>query len=133
MLRLNTWAQRAALLAGITLMLGATVAQADGRHHSGHAPRHGHWYDGAHGHRHHYPVTGWRVVTPPRHVHWVPWRGVRYGYWNGVWYQPYGAATPCAELIRGSWPGEAGSWNQRTLRCVLLRAVFVGGRQKPPA
>ncbi len=25
-------------------------------------------------------------------MHWVPWYGVRYGYCNGVWYQPYGAA-----------------------------------------
>jgi hypothetical protein len=53
------------------------------------APR-GQWWDGAHGHAHYYPATGWRVHAPPRHVHWVPWHGVRYGYVNGVWYAPYG-------------------------------------------
>ncbi len=93
MLRLITWARRAALLAGLALTLGLPAAQAGGRHNSGgHAPRHGHWFDGAHGHRHHYPVAGWRVATVPRHAHWVPWHGVRYGYWNGVWYQPWGGA-----------------------------------------
>ena len=79
---------RLLLLAGALLLLALPAAQADGRH----GARSGQWFDGAHGHRHYYPVTGWRVAAPPHHVHWVPWHGVRYGYFNGVWYQPYGAA-----------------------------------------
>jgi hypothetical protein len=79
---------RVVLLAGATLLLAMPSAQANGRH----ATRPGHWYDGAHGHRHHYPVSGWRVATVPRHAHWTHWHGGRYGYWNGVWYRPYGAA-----------------------------------------
>lgn len=52
----------------------------------------GQWWDGAHGHGHAYPVTGWRVHALPPRVHVVPWAGVRYGYWNGIWYAPYGSA-----------------------------------------
>jgi hypothetical protein len=81
-------ASRAVLIAAALLAFGLPAAQAGG----GHRPRSGHWFDGAHGHRHYYPATGWRVATVPSHVHWVPWYGVRYGYWNGVWYQPYGGA-----------------------------------------
>lgn len=55
-------------------------------------PGRGQWFDGAHGHRHVYPISGWRVNAPPPHAHWVPWGGVRYGYFNGVWYAPYGSA-----------------------------------------
>jgi hypothetical protein len=79
---------RFVLLAGALLMFAQPAAHADGRH----GARPGHWFDGAHGHRHYYPVTGWRVAAPPHYAHWVPWHGVRYGYYNGVWYQPYGAA-----------------------------------------
>ncbi len=52
----------------------------------------GKWWDGGHGHGHAYPVTGSRVHSLPPRVHYVPWGGVRYGYWNGVWYAPYGGA-----------------------------------------
>lgn len=52
----------------------------------------GQWWDGAHGHGHAYPVSGWRVNTLPPRAHFVPWGGVRYGYFNGVWYAPYGSA-----------------------------------------
>jgi hypothetical protein len=52
----------------------------------------GQWWDGSHGHGHYYPVTGWRVHAPPPRVPRVPWHGVRYGYFNGVWYAPYGAS-----------------------------------------
>jgi hypothetical protein len=51
----------------------------------------GQWWDGAHGHGRAYPVTGWHVHSLPPRVAWVPWGGVRYAYWNGVWYSPYGA------------------------------------------
>ena len=102
---LHTIVRRAAWLACAVLTLGAFNAHADPRQHPGppkfnhrlpqtphHAPRPGHWFDGAHGHRHHYPVTGYRIARLPRHVHWVTWHGVRYGYFNGVWYSPYGAS-----------------------------------------
>lgn len=55
------------------------------------APR-GQWWDGAYGHHRYYPVAGWHVRTLPPHVAWVPWHGVRYGYWGGIWYAPYGAS-----------------------------------------
>ena len=57
----------------------------------GAVPR-GQWWDGAYGHGHYYPVTGWRVATVPSRAYWVPWGGVRYGYYGGVWYAPYGGA-----------------------------------------
>lgn len=44
----------------------------------GAVPR-GQWWDGAYGHGHYYPVTGWRVASVPSHAYWVPWHGVRYG------------------------------------------------------
>jgi len=95
------------VLAACALPLGA--AQAQDRERGGHggprfnhpmpppppghrAPPRGQWYDGAYGHSHYYPVTGWRVHAPPPHAVWVPWRGVRYSYWGGVWYAPYGSA-----------------------------------------
>lgn len=52
----------------------------------------GQWWDGAHGHGHAYPVTGWRVPALPPRVRYVVWGGVRYGYWDGIWYAPYGGA-----------------------------------------
>lgn len=81
-------ASRVVLVAAALLVFGLPAAHAGGRY----GPRPGHWYDGAHGHRHYYPVTGWRVAALPRHAYWVPWYGARYGYWNGVWYRPYGGA-----------------------------------------
>jgi hypothetical protein len=122
---LHTIAWRAALLVCASFTLGLPAAQADERQRPGppklshrlppappgHAPRPGHWYDGAHGHRHYYPVTGWRVHAPPRHVHWVPWHGARYGYYNGVWYQPYGAtyvvARPPVGIVVSGLPAFA--------------------------
>lgn len=50
----------------------------------------GQWWDGAHNHRRAYPVTGWHVHTLPPRTRFVVWGGVRYGYWDGVWYSPYG-------------------------------------------
>lgn len=47
-----------------------------------------HWYDGAHGHSHAYPVPGWNVRSLPRHSHTVVWGGVNYGFYDGVWYSP---------------------------------------------
>jgi hypothetical protein len=97
-----------AVVAACLLAVAAASVQAQERHGGGggpkfnhplppgppaHAPaRPGQWFDGAHGHRHYYPVSGWRVAAPPPHAHWVPWGGVRYGYWSGVWYAPYGSA-----------------------------------------
>lgn len=57
----------------------------------GAVPR-GQWWDGAYGHGHYYPVAGWRVASVPSRAYWVPWGGVRYGYYGGVWYAPYGGA-----------------------------------------
>lgn len=51
----------------------------------------GQWWDGAHGHAHVYPATGYRVHALPPHSRFIAWGGVRYGYWDGVWYAPYGA------------------------------------------
>jgi hypothetical protein len=72
------------------------------------APRQGQWFDGAHGHQHYYPVSGWRVANAPPHAHWVPWGGVRYGYFNGVWYAPYGSAfvvaRPPVGIVVGDLP-----------------------------
>ena len=100
-------ANRASLLAGLLCIacLGPTPALAQrherpppvaGHHWSrapapGPVPR-GQWWDGAYGHRHYYPVTGWHVRALPPRVAWVPYHGVRYGYWGGVWYAPYGAS-----------------------------------------
>jgi len=90
---LSTLVSRVALCVGAALLLGLPSAHADGRHGGpGYAARPGQWFDGAHGHRHYYPVTGWRVAAVPSHAYWVPWHGVRYGYWNGVWYAPYAGA-----------------------------------------
>lgn len=68
-----------------------------GGHHSGYAPApgpvpRGQWWDGAYGHGHYYPVAGWRVGAVPAHAYWVPWHGVRYGYYGGIWYAPYGGS-----------------------------------------
>jgi len=89
------------------VMAGAVTAQAGPHGGGGHGspggyrggyvpapgavPR-GQWWDGAYGHGHYYPVAGWRVATVPPHAHWVPWHGVRYGTYGGVWYAPYGAS-----------------------------------------
>ena len=51
----------------------------------------GKWWDGAHGHGRTYPVTGWHVHSLPQRARFVVSGGVRYGYWDGVWYSPYGA------------------------------------------
>ena len=64
-------------------------------HHPGFAPApgpvpRGQWWDGAYGHAHYYPVAGGHVNALPPHVAYVPYHGVRYGYWGGVWYAPYG-------------------------------------------
>jgi hypothetical protein len=48
----------------------------------------GQWWDGAHGHGHAYPVPGWRVHAMPQHSRVVFYGGVRYGYYDGVWYSP---------------------------------------------
>jgi hypothetical protein len=79
----------------------AGPAVADNRHQAGAPPRHsppapavqpGRWWDGAHGHQHYYPVTGWRVGAPPAQAHPIYWGGVRYHYYGGVWYYPWGGA-----------------------------------------
>lgn len=91
----------------LALLLAAPLVRADERQHPGPprlsnrlppapppgrpAPRPGQWYDGAHGHGRYYPISGARLHAPPPRAHWVPWGGVRYGYWNGIWYAPYGA------------------------------------------
>ena len=48
----------------------------------GHGWHHGHGWRGGYGHGYYRPLAGWG---------WVPWRGVRYGYFNGVVVPPYGA------------------------------------------
>ena len=38
-------------------------------------------------------TTRWLAGASARclpHAYWVPWGGVRYGYYGGVWYAPYG-------------------------------------------
>ena len=59
---------------------------------AGRAPGHqvgpGRWWDGAHGHGRAYPAPGWGVRTLPPYARHVPWRGVNYGYYGGVWYAP---------------------------------------------
>lgn len=76
-----------------------------------HAAPRGQWWDGAHGHGHYYPVTGWHVNAVPSHVNWVPWHGVRYGYYGGVWYAPYGGsyviARPPYGVVIGGLPAFA--------------------------
>jgi hypothetical protein len=64
-----------------------------------HAAPRGQWWDGAYGHGHYYPVTGWRVSTVPSRAYWVPWGGVRYGYYGGVWYAPYGGSLPAFATV----------------------------------
>jgi hypothetical protein len=85
-------------------------------HRSGWAPPpgpvpRGQWWDGAHGHSHYYPVTGWRVNALPPHVAWTPYHGVRYGYWGGVWYEPYGSSwvvvRPPVGIVIGGLPAFA--------------------------
>lgn len=48
----------------------------------------GRWYDGAHGHNHHYPAPGTVYRAPPTHSRWVVWGGVNYRYLDGVWWGP---------------------------------------------
>ena len=53
------------------------------------APRRGEaqrWFDGAHGHNHYYPRPGWAVRAPPPRSNVTFWGGVRYNYFDGVWY-----------------------------------------------
>jgi len=85
-------------------------------HHPGYAPApgpvpRGQWWDGAHGHGHYYPVAGWHVNTLPPHVVWAPYHGVRYGYWGGVWYEPYGSSwvvvRPPVGIVIGGLPAFA--------------------------
>lgn len=49
---------------------------------------HGRWYDGAHGHNHHYPAPGAPVRVVPPGARWVVWGGVNYRFFDGVWYAP---------------------------------------------
>lgn len=51
-------------------------------------PSRGQWWDGAHGHRHYYPVPGHFVRVPPPGMHVVWWSGARYAFGDGVWYSP---------------------------------------------
>jgi hypothetical protein len=44
------------------------------------------WFDGAHGHNHHYPQPGWVVRTPPPRASVTFWGGVGYRYHEGIWY-----------------------------------------------
>ncbi|MEY4751257.1 MAG: hypothetical protein RIQ60_3471 [Pseudomonadota bacterium] len=48
----------------------------------------GRWWDGAHGHGRAYPVPGWRVHNLPSHSRVVFYGGVRYNFFDGVWYSP---------------------------------------------
>jgi hypothetical protein len=56
---------------------GVLVADARGR-----------WWDGAHGHGRAYPVPGWRVHALPPRSNVVFYGGVRYSFFEGVWYSP---------------------------------------------
>ncbi|MFM2068694.1 MAG: hypothetical protein RLZZ584_3603 [Pseudomonadota bacterium] len=94
MINIPTTALIRTTLAALAMTLTATAALA-GPHgmHRGDggvlvADARGQWWDGAHGHRHSYPVPGWRVHDlPPRH-RVVFYGGVRYSYFDGVWYSP---------------------------------------------
>ncbi|MDO9074097.1 MAG: DUF6515 family protein [Rubrivivax sp.] len=44
------------------------------------------WFDGAHGHNHHYPRPGWSVRTPPPRANITFWGGVGYRHYDGIWY-----------------------------------------------
>ncbi len=44
------------------------------------------WFDGAHGHNHHYPRPGWAVRSPPPRASITFWGGVGYRYHDGIWY-----------------------------------------------
>lgn len=70
----------------------------------------GKWWDGAHGHGHVYPVSGWRVHALPPRAHFVAWGGVRYGYFDGVWYAPYGNAFVVARPPIGVWVSDLPSF-----------------------
>jgi hypothetical protein len=89
----------AALALGMLLV--ASPAHADARdrggntHHSGPHARVGpapqraetqRWFDGAHGHNHHYPRPGWAVRTPPPRASIIYWGGVDYRHYDGIWY-----------------------------------------------
>jgi hypothetical protein len=136
-------AGRTLLMLLAATLLGAAVlpAQADPeRHREGHARR-GEWWDGAHGHAHAYPVPGWRVnVLPPR-SRVVFWGGVRYGYWDGVWYSPgpagYVVVRPPFGVVVGDLPafatvltiGAIGYWYANG---VYYRRVVDGYEVVPP-
>jgi hypothetical protein len=48
----------------------------------------GQWWDGAHGHGHAYPVPGRHFNVLPQHSRVVFYGGVRYGFYDGIWYSP---------------------------------------------
>ena len=114
----------ASLLIGAFLLtaIGAAVARdgdegrrGQGGHGREHAPGqvrleaqgHGRWLDNHHGHNRYYPAPGYVARTLPAHVHWVPWRGVSYRYWDGNWYTggPRGYVTvraPYGAIVRSA-------------------------------
>ena len=98
-------------LASLALAAGAARAEGHGGHGGSHGGGHGGaigggfshggghiggghvgggstWFDGAHGHAHTYPAPGWGVRVLPPQSRFVFWGGVRYSFWDGVWYGP---------------------------------------------
>jgi Family of unknown function (DUF6515) len=113
------------LFVGAFMLAACTAALAkdgdEGRHGRGqghgreHAPGQaklegqgpGRWLDNQHGHNRYYPAPGHVVKTLPTHVHLIPWRGVNYRYWDGLWYTggPHGYVTvhaPFGAIVRAA-------------------------------
>ena len=89
----------------LCLLLAAGSAFADPGPRGREAPR---WFDGAHGHNHSYPQPGWAVRAPPPHARMVFWGGVRYSFFDGVWYTPgargYVVVRPPIGIVIGERP-----------------------------
>jgi hypothetical protein len=125
---MNTFLQmpKLARTAGLAaLLLGASLAHADGgrdrgrddwrRNGSVHGVERGgergpagRWFDGAHGHAHVYPAPGGFVRVLPPQSRFVFWAGVRYSFFDGVWYGPgpsgYAVVRPPFGIVIGELP-----------------------------
>lgn len=85
------------IVLALASLTGGMAAPAWAQHDRGpeHAERFGprglpahEWWDGAHGHRHAYPVPGYRVIAPPAQARFVFYGGTRYAFHEGIWYAP---------------------------------------------
>lgn len=102
-----------ALALAALLAFGSVLAEP--RRAGGEAPR---WFDGAHGHNHSYPQPGRAVRAVPPHARVVIWGGVRYNFFDGVWYTPgvngYVVVRPPIGIVIGDRPA-------------LFSALTIGG------